>query len=52
MTFEMEFGFEWNRQALGLAILDFRKLVIFYVTKQTNCDLGCLVVEVSRSYII
>ena len=48
----MEFEFERNRQALALTIIDFRKLVTFSAMKQTNCGLGCLDVEVSRSYTV
>jgi hypothetical protein len=52
MAWEMEFEYEWNRHALALDIINFRNLVIFSGMKQTNCDLNCLVVEVSRSYTI
>jgi hypothetical protein len=52
MVLEMDFEFEWNRQAHVLAIIEFRKMVIFYVTKKTKSGLGCLVVEVSRSHTI
>jgi len=52
MSLEVDFEFEWNLQALALTIIEFRKRVIFYVTRETNCGLGCLVVEVSRSYTI